>query len=90
MPRKSQRIDAACRWPQDEGQRRTTRIQLRLPMRSLHGGSNICCRRTAFCWTVSLVQATMLLAGLDLGASKVIGIDKQKKYLKIAEKRLCD
>ena len=32
----------------------------------------------------------MLLAGLDYGASKVIGIDKYKKYLKIAEKRLCE
>jgi DNA modification methylase len=35
-------------------------------------------------------SGTMLLAGLDFGASKVIGIDKQKKYLKIAEKRLCE
>ncbi len=32
----------------------------------------------------------MLLAGLDYGAFRVIGIDKQKKYLKIAEKRLYD
>lgn len=35
-------------------------------------------------------SGTMLLAGLDFGASRVIGIEKQKKYLKIAEKRLCD
>ena len=35
-------------------------------------------------------SGTMLLAGLDFGASRVIGIDKQKKYLKIAEKRLCE
>jgi DNA modification methylase len=35
-------------------------------------------------------SGTMLLAGLDYGASRVIGIDKQKKYLKIAEKRLCE
>jgi 23S rRNA G2069 N7-methylase RlmK/C1962 C5-methylase RlmI len=32
----------------------------------------------------------MLLSGLDFGASRVIGIDKQKKYLKIAEKRLTE
>ena len=30
------------------------------------------------------------LAGLDFGPSRVIGLDKQKKYLKIAEKRLCE
>ncbi len=35
-------------------------------------------------------SGTMLLAGLDFGASRVIGIDKQKKYLKIAKKRLCE
>ena len=35
-------------------------------------------------------SGTTLLAGLDFGASRVIGIDKQKKYLKIAEKRLCE
>jgi site-specific DNA-methyltransferase (adenine-specific) len=32
-------------------------------------------------------SGTMLAAGLDFGASKVIGIEKQKKYIKIAEKR---
>ena len=37
---------------------------------------------------VDTVLAGMLLAGLDFGALRVIGIDKQKKYLKIAEKRL--
>ena len=35
-------------------------------------------------------SGTMLLAGLDFGASRVIGIEKQKKYLKIAEKRICE
>jgi DNA modification methylase len=35
-------------------------------------------------------SGTMLLAGLDYGASKVVGIEKEKKYLKIAEKRLCE
>jgi len=35
-------------------------------------------------------SGTMLLAGLDFGESRVIGIEKQKKYLKIAEKRLCE
>jgi DNA modification methylase len=35
-------------------------------------------------------SGTMLLAGLDYGASKVIGIEQKKKYLKIAEKRLCE
>lgn len=33
-------------------------------------------------------SGTMLAAGLDFGASKVIGIEQQKKYLKIAEKRI--
>jgi 23S rRNA G2069 N7-methylase RlmK/C1962 C5-methylase RlmI len=30
----------------------------------------------------------MLLAGLDHGASKVIGIDREKKYLQIAKRRI--
>jgi DNA modification methylase len=33
-------------------------------------------------------SGTMLLAGLDQGASKAIGIDREKKYLKIAERRI--
>ena len=33
-------------------------------------------------------SGSMLLAGLDYGASKAIGIEREKKYLKIAEKRL--
>lgn len=33
-------------------------------------------------------SGTMLAAGLDFGASQVIGIEQQKKYLKIAEKRV--
>jgi DNA modification methylase len=33
-------------------------------------------------------SGSMLAAGLDFGASKVIGIEKQKKYLKIAAKRI--
>jgi SAM-dependent methyltransferase len=33
-------------------------------------------------------SATMLLAGLDYGAGKVIGIDREKKYLGIAKKRI--
>ena len=33
-------------------------------------------------------SGTMLLAGLDCGASKVIGIEKEKKYLKTAKKRV--
>ena len=35
-------------------------------------------------------SGTMLAAGLDFGASKVIGIEQQKKYLKIAEKRIVE
>jgi hypothetical protein len=33
-------------------------------------------------------SGTMLCAGLDFGASKVIGIERQKKYVKTAEKRV--
>jgi DNA modification methylase len=33
-------------------------------------------------------SGTMLAAGLDFGASRVIGIERQKKYIKIAEKRV--
>lgn len=33
-------------------------------------------------------SGTMLTAGLDFGASQVIGIEQQKKYIKIAEKRI--
>jgi SAM-dependent methyltransferase len=33
-------------------------------------------------------SGTMLLAGLDHGASKVIGIDREKKYLAIAKRRI--
>ena len=33
-------------------------------------------------------SGTMLAAGLDFGASQVIGIEKEKKYLRIAEKRI--
>jgi len=35
-------------------------------------------------------SGTMLCAGLDFGASKVIGIEKEKKYIKIAEKRIVE
>jgi DNA modification methylase len=35
-------------------------------------------------------SGTMLAAGLDFGASKVIGIEKEKKYIKIAEKRIVE
>ena len=35
-------------------------------------------------------SGTMLCAGLDFGASKVIGIEQEKKYLKIAEKRILE
>jgi DNA modification methylase len=31
---------------------------------------------------------TMLMTGLDCGASKVIGIDKEQKYLAIAKRRI--
>jgi 23S rRNA G2069 N7-methylase RlmK/C1962 C5-methylase RlmI len=30
----------------------------------------------------------MLLAGLDHGASKVVGIDKEAKYLRVARRRI--
>jgi hypothetical protein len=30
----------------------------------------------------------MLEAGLDFGAGRVIGIEKEKKYLRVAEKRV--
>ena len=33
-------------------------------------------------------SGTMLAAGLDFGASQVVGIERQRKYLKIAEKRV--
>jgi DNA modification methylase len=33
-------------------------------------------------------SGTMLAAGLDFGASRVIGIEQQKKYIKIAQKRI--
>jgi DNA modification methylase len=33
-------------------------------------------------------SGTMLAAGLDFGASKVLGMEKEKKYLRIAEKRV--
>ncbi len=33
-------------------------------------------------------SGTMLSAGLDFGASKVIGIEQHKRYIKIAEKRI--
>jgi DNA modification methylase len=33
-------------------------------------------------------SGTMLLAGLDHGASKVIGIDKETKYLRVARRRI--
>jgi hypothetical protein len=37
----------------------------------------------AFCGS-----GTMLAAGLDCGASKVIGLDKEAKYLEIARRRV--
>jgi DNA modification methylase len=33
-------------------------------------------------------SGTMLMAGLDHGASRVIGIDKEAKYLAIARRRV--
>jgi DNA modification methylase len=33
-------------------------------------------------------SGTILAAGLDCGASKVIGIDKERKYLAIAKRRI--
>jgi len=33
-------------------------------------------------------SGTMLLAGLDHGASKVIGIDRVPKYLRVARRRI--
>lgn len=35
-------------------------------------------------------SGTMLAAGLDFGASKVIGIEQEKKYIRIAEKRIVE
>jgi DNA modification methylase len=35
-------------------------------------------------------SGTMLVAGLDQGASKVIGIEKEKKYLAIAKRRIAE
>jgi hypothetical protein len=32
----------------------------------------------------------MLAAGLDYGASIVVGIERQKKYVKIAEQRIIE
>jgi DNA modification methylase len=33
-------------------------------------------------------SGTMLAAGLDFGASRVIGVEKERKYLRMAEKRV--
>jgi len=35
-------------------------------------------------------SGTMLCAGLDFGASQVIGIEQEKKYIGIAEKRIVE
>src|SRR5262249_7987856 len=35
-------------------------------------------------------SGTMLAAGLDFGASKVIGIEQRKQYVKVAEKRIVE
>ena len=35
-------------------------------------------------------SGTMLCAGLDFGASQVIGIEQHKKYINIAEKRIVE
>jgi 16S rRNA G966 N2-methylase RsmD len=35
-------------------------------------------------------SGTMLSAGLDFGASQVIGIEQQKRYIRIAEKRIVE
>ncbi len=35
-------------------------------------------------------SGTMLAAGLDFGASKVISIEQEKKYVKMAEKRIVE
>ncbi len=35
-------------------------------------------------------SGTMLAAGLDFGASQVIGIEREKKYIRIAEKRIVE
>ena len=35
-------------------------------------------------------SGTMLEAGLDYGAKQVIGIEKEKKYIQIAEKRIVE
>jgi DNA methylase len=37
-----------------------------------------------------VVSGTTLAAGLDFGASKVIGIDKERKYLQIVRKRIAN
>ena len=35
-------------------------------------------------------SGTMLAAGLDFGASRVIGIEQEKKYLAVAKKRIAE
>jgi DNA modification methylase len=35
-------------------------------------------------------SGTMLCAGLDFGASRVIGIERQKRYVKSAEQRVAE
>ncbi len=35
-------------------------------------------------------SGTILAAGLDFGASQMIGIEQQKKYVKISEKRIVE
>jgi hypothetical protein len=37
-----------------------------------------------------MCHVTMLAAGLDFGATQVIGIEQQKKYIRIAEKRIVE
>jgi DNA modification methylase len=35
-------------------------------------------------------SGTMLAAGLDFGASRVIGVERQKRYIQIAQKKIAD
>ena len=53
-----------------------------------HGASRIFRHRAACCSIFFAGSGTMLAVGLDLGASQAIRIERQKKYIRIAQKRI--
>ena len=73
------------RFPRAANQEAVRTIQPQHPTMLLRGGVATSCRPVACCLTRS---GTMLVAGLDHGAAKVIGIDQEKKHLGIARRRI--